>query len=82
MRSIQWRSAFTGRTAAIGGRVWEIYNNTFTNTSSTRLRGATLRGGTGVIYGNTYGGTQPWYGLTMLVQSGWPAAGPEPLGNL
>ena len=40
--------------------------------SATRTRmtfGATIRGGTGVIYNNTYGGTVPtgWYGITLMV---------------
>jgi len=45
---------------------YEIYSNTFTNNSDTRLRGATLRGGTGVIYNNTYGGSTSWYGITLM----------------
>jgi hypothetical protein len=51
---------------------YEIYNNTFVNNSSTTLRGATLRGGTGVIFDNSYGGTSPWYDVTMLVYRACP----------
>lgn len=46
---------------------WEIYSNTFTNNGSTRLRGATLRGGTGVVYNNVYGGSQLWDDITILI---------------
>jgi hypothetical protein len=46
---------------------YEIYDNTFINNSPTTLRAATLRGGTGVIFNNTYGGTHgTWYGVTMM----------------
>jgi hypothetical protein len=52
---------------------YEIYDNTFTNNSSTTLRGATLRGGTGVIYRNTYGGTRgSWYDVTAMVYRACP----------
>jgi hypothetical protein len=65
---------------------WEIYSNIFRNDSATTLRGATLRGGTGVIYNNTYRGRRPWYGITMLVyracppadQSGWQTCNGTP----
>ena len=47
---------------------YEIYNNIFTNNSSTTIRGATLRGGTGVIYSNTYGGSHgSWYDITPML---------------
>jgi len=46
---------------------FEIYGNTFTNNSSTHLRALTVRGGTGVVYNNTYGGSgASWYGVTLL----------------
>lgn len=45
---------------------FEIYNNTYTNNSSHTLRVTTVRGGTGVIYNNTYGGTHgSWDGVTL-----------------
>ncbi len=45
---------------------FEIYNNKFTNNSGTQLRGLTVRGGTGVIHDNTYGGSTSWYGITLM----------------
>jgi hypothetical protein len=52
---------------------YEIYGNTFTNDSTTTFRGATLRGGTGVLYDNAYGGTHgSWYDVTMLVYRACP----------
>jgi hypothetical protein len=51
---------------------YEIYNNTFTNNSSTKLRAATLRGGTGVFFNNTYGGTTSWNGITAMVYRACP----------
>ncbi len=57
---------------------FEVYSNTFTNNSSVGLRGGTMRGGTGVWYGNTYGGSHSWYGITLMsyrscavLASGW-----------
>ena len=59
---------------------FEIYSNTYTNNSANQLRYLTVRGGTGVIYSNTYGGTgASWYGITLqyyratvaLDRSGW-----------
>jgi len=52
---------------------YEIYSNTFTNNSSNTIRGATLRGGTGVIYNNTYTGTHgSWYGVALMVYRACP----------
>lgn len=52
---------------------FEIYDNTFTNNSSTTLRAATIRGGTGVIYGNTYGGSgSGWGGVTLMYYRACP----------
>jgi hypothetical protein len=52
---------------------YEIYENTFTNNSPLTLRGATLRGGTGVIYSNTYGGAHgSWYDVTAMVYRACP----------
>jgi hypothetical protein len=51
---------------------FEIYDNVFTNDSTTILRGATIRGGTGVIYNNTYGGTRQWYDVTLMVYRACP----------
>lgn len=46
---------------------YEIYNNTYTNNSTTTLRAAGMRGGTGVIYNNTYGGSHgTWYDITPM----------------
>ena len=57
---------------------FEIYNNTYMNNSSHTLRALTVRGGTGVIWGNTYGGSHGnWNGVTLQYyrayssQSGW-----------
>ncbi len=46
-----------------GGRsalMWETYNNTFTNNSSQEYDMETIRGGTGFVFNNTYGGSQNW----------------------
>lgn len=51
---------------------YEIYSNTFTNNSSTDVRAATLRGGTGVIYSNTYGGSHGYGGVTMMLYRACP----------
>jgi hypothetical protein len=52
---------------------YEIYDNIFTNNLSKSLRGATLRGGTGVVYGNRYGGSNgSWYDVTMMVYRACP----------
>ncbi len=52
---------------------YEIYANTFTNNSATTLRAATLRGGTGVIYGNTYNGSHgSWNDITAMVYRACP----------
>ena len=46
---------------------FEVYNNTFTNNSSTVIRGWTVRGGTGVFFNNTYGGTvSAWYDVLLV----------------
>jgi hypothetical protein len=46
---------------------WEIYSNNYVNNSSTILRGATFRGGSGIIFGNTYSGSRgQWYGYTAM----------------
>ncbi len=46
---------------------FEIYNNIYINNSSTHLRALTVRGGTGVVYNNTYGGSgASWYGVTLM----------------
>lgn len=46
---------------------FEIYSNTYTNNSARTIRALTVRGGTGVVYGNTYGGTHgAWYGVTLM----------------
>jgi hypothetical protein len=52
---------------------FEIYSNAFVNNSSITLRGATIRGGTGVIFGNTYGGSRgTWYGVTLMYYRACP----------
>jgi hypothetical protein len=38
------------------GRMFEIYNNTFTKTGTAHFTGVFLRGGTGVIHNNTFTG--------------------------
>lgn len=56
---------------------FEIYNNEYTNSSGNRLRYLTVRGGTGVVFNNTYSGTTPWNGITLQfyraysAQSAW-----------
>jgi hypothetical protein len=46
---------------------FEIYNNTYTNNSAHQIRALTVRGGTGVVYGNTYGGSGPsWIGVVLM----------------
>ncbi|HSZ01595.1 MAG TPA: hypothetical protein VK788_19000 [Terriglobales bacterium] len=52
---------------------YEIYNNIYTNNSSNTIRAATLRGGTGVIYNNTYGGSHgQWYDVTPMLYRACP----------
>jgi hypothetical protein len=43
----------------------EIYNNTFTNNASGPLTALRLRGGTAVMYGNTFNGTKGWNGANL-----------------
>ena len=59
---------------------FEIYNNTFTNNMSGEIRAGTIRGGTGVWYGNRYYGSgggfndvvQLYYrACTCLDHGGW-----------
>ena len=56
---------------------FEIYNNTYINNSSHTIHALTVRGGTGVIYNNTYGGSRTWYGVALQYyrayssQGGW-----------
>jgi len=57
---------------------FEVYNNTYTNNSPNTIRALTVRGGTGVVYNNTYGGTHGiWYPVTLMfyraysAQSNW-----------
>jgi hypothetical protein len=52
---------------------FEIYSNNYVNNSSISLRAATIRGGTGVVFGNTYGGSQSWYGVTLMYYRACPA---------
>lgn len=44
---------------------FEIYNNTYTNSQGSSLRQTTVRGGTGLIHDNTYGGTKSWNPITL-----------------
>lgn len=48
---------------------FEVYNNTWKNNSTTKIRGWTVRGGTGVFFNNTYGGTISggWYNIALLL---------------
>jgi hypothetical protein len=58
---------------------FEIYNNTFTNNSSVTLRAATVRGGTGVVFNNTYGGSHgSWGGITLML---YRVVQPQQAGN-
>lgn len=53
---------------------FEVYNNTFTNNSSTTFRGGTIRGGSGVWFNNTYGGSRgTWYSITQMLYRACPA---------
>ena len=50
---------------------FEIYENTFNNNTSSTFRAATVRGGTGVVYNNKYGGSHgTWYGVILMVYRG------------
>ena len=52
---------------------FEIYSNSFVNNSSTHLRAATIRGGTGVVFGNTYGGSGgAWNGVILMYYRACP----------
>jgi hypothetical protein len=56
---------------------FEIYNNTYTNNSSHTLRYLTVRGGTGVVFNNTYGGTHGiWYGINLQYYRSNPTQAP------
>lgn len=49
--------------SALGG---EVYNNTYTNNSSTTYRPATVRGGTIIAHDNTFNGSHTaWNGYTL-----------------
>lgn len=58
---------------------FEVYQNTYINNSNInqKVRYCTVRGGTGVIWGNTYSGTTDWNGVTVQffraysTQSAW-----------
>lgn len=56
----------------------EMYNNKFINNSSVKLRGFVARGGTGVIYNNTYSSTTGWDGYVLqlfrMPKSGLPTS--------
>jgi hypothetical protein len=46
----------------------EIYRNTYLNNSSRYLRAATIRGGTALVFDNTYGGSHSaWFGVNLLL---------------
>ena len=51
---------------------WEMHDNVFTNNSATQFRGMTIRGGTGVIYNNTYTGSKAWYDITAMLYRACP----------
>lgn len=46
------------------GKSWEIYGNTF-NSTAYHYRNMSIRGGTGVIFGNTHSGANTDYTLTF-----------------
>jgi hypothetical protein len=46
----------------------EVYDNTFTNNTASTFESGRVRGGTGVWFNNTYGGSHgSWYGLSLMV---------------
>ncbi len=44
---------------------FEVYNNTYTNNTGSKRRYCTVRGGTGVFFGNSYAGSAGWDGVTL-----------------
>jgi len=46
---------------------WEMYGNRFTNNNPTQLRGITIRGGTALIFDNTFSGSTPWYAFAVML---------------
>jgi len=60
---------------------WEIYGNVFTNNiPSSQFRSMTIRGGTGIEWGNTFTGTQAWYGSTIVLYRAWAGYAPNQWG--
>jgi len=45
---------------------FEVYSNNYVNNSAFTYRTLTVRGGTGVVFRNSYGGTQPVGGVTLM----------------
>ena len=45
---------------------FEVYSNNYVNNSAFTYRTLTVRGGTGVVFWNSYGGTQPVGGVTLM----------------
>lgn len=58
----------------------ESYLNSFINNSTTNLSGGTMRGGTGVWWGNTYGGSHGWNPIKLQVFR-TPACEPDNSSN-
>lgn len=48
----------------------EVYNNTFTNNSNGTVTFFRMRGGSGVFYNNTFGGSQGWNGVHLQLYRG------------
>lgn len=51
---------------------FEVYSNYMTCSTGTQLRRMTIRGGTGVQYGNTYAGSTAWYDTTLMYYRACP----------
>jgi len=53
---------------ARAGQIMEVYNVDFTNNSGTSVRPITYRGGTGVVWGNTFSGSTRFQNMIVQVQ--------------
>jgi len=45
---------------------FEVYSNNYVNNSASTYRTLTVRGGTGVVFGNNYGGSHAVSGVTLM----------------
>jgi hypothetical protein len=66
-----------GTAGFVGARWWEIYDNNFNTPNGAQCCVMALRGGTGVVWGNTISGTNTGQGVIELFEEDtgtWPLA--------